>query len=48
MSGRATANVPDSPQQRSFFSILPPVPAAISVLTTLSASCVFIGEWQGS
>jgi hypothetical protein len=47
-SGRATAKVPDSPQQRSFFSTLPLASAFISVFTTVSGSWLFIGVWQGS
>ena len=48
MSGRATAKVPDSPQQRSFFSMRPLASAFISVFTTVSALWLFIGVWQGS
>ena len=48
MSGRDTANVPDSPQHRSFFSMRPLAPAFISALTTVSGSCALIGEWHGS
>ena len=44
MSGRATASVPDSPQQRSDRSTRVP----ISSLATLIPECTFIGVWQGS
>ena len=48
MSGRVTAKVPDSPQQRALSAILPFAVEFISWFTTLSGSCCFIGEWQGS
>ena len=48
MSGRVMASVPDSPQQRSFLLIVAVRALFISVFTTVSGSCFFIGEWQGS
>jgi hypothetical protein len=44
MSGRDTARVPDSPQQRSDRSTRVP----ISSLATLMPEWTFIGVWQGS
>ena len=47
-SGREIANVPLSPQQRSFFSIFTWSAVVTSALTVFIGSCSFIGVWQGS